>query len=259
MASSHTRAWTLHDKVALVTGATKGIGRAIADELAEFGARVWIVARAARDVEQTVHTLRENGHQANGIVADVSKAADRDRIVATVREKEQQLDVLVNNVGTNIRKKSLEYSDEEIRHLFETNLHSAFELCRMFHAQMKRAQSAAIVNVASTNGLTYARTGAPYSMTKAALIHLSRYLAVEWASDGIRVNAVAPWYIETPLTAGVLSNDAYRAEVMNRTPMHRIGRPEEVARAVAFLAMPASSYISGQCIAVDGAFTQYGF
>jgi Tropinone reductase 1 len=103
------------------------------------------------------------------------------------------------------------------------------------------------------------RTGSPYGMTKAALAQLTRNLAVEWAGDGIRVNAVAPWYIRTRRTEDVLADPAYLEEVLDRTPMGRIGEPEEVAGAVAFLCLPASSYVTGECIAVDGGFLRYGF
>ena len=116
-----------------------------------------------------------------------------------------------------------------------------------------------MVNNASVAGLTHLRTGAPYGMSKAAMIQLTRNLAVEWAAEGVRVNAVAPWYIRTPLAEQVLSDPAYRQDVLQRTPMGRVGEPEECARAIAFLCMPAAAYITGQCLAVDGGFSVYGF
>ncbi len=251
--------WSLKNCIAVVTGATKGIGRAAAEELASFGAKVYLVARSSDELQRCVDELQAKGYDAAGLVADLSLSEQRKNLVHDLSQREQKIHVLVNNVGTNIRKSTTEYTDEEIRLLFETNLHSAFDLCRSLYTTLVAAGGASIINVASTNGLTYARTGSPYSMTKAALIHMSRYLAVEWAKDNIRVNAVAPWYIRTPLTEGVLSKPEYHDEVVSRTPLRRIGTVDEVAHTISFLALPASSYITGQCIAVDGGFTQYGF
>ena len=169
------------------------------------------------------------------------------------------LNVLVNNAGTNIRKPTLAYSEDEWRSIFETNLTSAFEMCRLAHPLLAPHGQSAIVNVGSVSGLTHVRTGSPYGMTKAALHQLTRNLAMEWANDGIRVNSVAPWYIRTGRTEGVLADPAYLEEVLDRTPMRRIGTAEEVAAAVAFLCLPASAYVTGECIAVDGGFLRYGF
>ena len=124
---------------------------------------------------------------------------------------------------------------------------------------MKLQPNASITNVSSVAGRTHLRTGAPYGMTKAAMNQLTKNLAVEWAPDGIRVNVVAPWYIETPLAKQVLQNPEYRAEVIKRTPMKRVGRVEEAAAAVVSLCLPSASYITGQCLAVDGGFSVYGF
>jgi Tropinone reductase 1 len=251
--------WSLHGKRAVVTGGTKGIGKAIAEELARFGAEVSILARSSNDLQTVQQQFAQAGLNVHTIECDVADARARARCIELLSEADRPLHILVNNVGTNIRKRTVEYSADEVDFLLRTNLLSAFDLTKGLHPLLALAGGAAVVNVASTNGLTYARTGAPYSMTKAALIHLSRYWAVEWAGDGIRVNSVAPWYIRTPLTEGVLGNEAYYHEVLLRTPMKRVGTPEEVAHAVTFFCMPASSYITGQCLAVDGGFTQYGF
>lgn len=251
--------WSLTGQLAVVTGASKGIGAAVAAELLAFGATVLAVARKAPDLDAQVAEWQAAGHGAHGVVADVSQAAGRQRVLEAVARHGTQLHILVNNVGTNIRKPTVAYSPTEYQHLLATNLESAYGLCQGAYPLLKAAKGASIVNISSVAGLTHLRTGSIYGMTKAALIQLSRNLAVEWAADGIRVNAVAPWYIRTPLAAGVLSSPEYAEQVLSRTPLGRIGEPEEVGAAAAFLCLPAASYITGQCLSVDGGFTAYGF
>jgi tropinone reductase I len=247
-----TNRWDLAGKKALVTGATKGIGQAIAKEFLQLGAEVLIVARNIEGIEQQFSS-------SHSIAADVANPEDRKKIFGKIEDLWGRLDILVNNVGTNIRKKILEYTQEEYEFLINTNITSVFEICRLAHPFLKKGQNSSVVNMASVSGLTFIRTGAPYAMSKAAMIQLTRNLAVEWASDNIRVNVVAPWYIRTPLAETVLKNEEYLSSVLSRTPMKRIGEPEEVAGVVAFLCMPASAYITGQCIAIDGGFSIYGF
>ena len=251
--------WNLNGKTALITGGTRGIGKAIAEEFVGLGASVFIVARDADVLNETILSFNADIMVVDGLVADVSIPSDRLLIFEAIAKKWGRLDILVNNVGTNIRKKTLDYSEVEIQKIFNTNLFSSLELCRLMFPYLKKSDYASIVNLSSVAGITHLKTGIVYAMTKAAIIQMTKNLACEWASENIRVNAVAPWYIETPLAKQVLKDLDYLKSVLDRTPMKRIGKPAEVASAVAFLAMPASSYITGQCLVVDGGFSVYGF
>ena len=258
--------WRLDGQLALVTGGSAGIGLAIVRELLGFGARVLMVARDPEALERAREELEDEfGEDASGearvfaLAADVSDDEQRREILDWIEDRGEGLNILVNNAGGNLTRPSNEYTEEEWRAIFELNLFSAFELARYAYPLLTRHAASSIVNVGSVSGATHVRSGAPYGMSKAALHQMTRNLAVEWAEDGIRVNAVAPWYIRTRRTSGKLSDPDYLDEVLLRTPMGRVGEPEEVAAAVAFLCLPASGYITGEVIAVDGGFLRYGF
>jgi Tropinone reductase 1 len=235
--------WRLDGKTALVTGGTRGIGRAICEELAGLGAKVIAVARTV-----------DPAFPHEVLFGDVTVAADRKRIVERVSGP---LHVLVHNAGTNVRGPLVGYDDTTIEQLIALNLTAPLLLSRDLHPRLKEGK-ASVIHVGSVAGQVALPTGVAYAAAKAGLAQAARTLALEWAKDGIRVNTVAPWYTRTPLVESVLADPAKLAAIIARTPMGRIAEPGEVAAVVAFLAMGAASYVTGQCVSVDGGMSIQG-
>lgn len=251
--------WTLSGKVALVTGGSRGIGEAIVTEYLQLGATVWAVARPSGEFEaQISHWQAQFPGQLVAQALDLTQAQDRQTLVDRFGETGTPLDILVNNAGTNIRKATLDYTPEDYDRLVQLNQYAAFDLCGRCYPHLQASRAASVINIGSVYGIVSGQTGIPYAMTKAAIHQMTRSLAVEWAKDNIRVNTVAPGVIRTPLTAQALQDPDRLAKILASRPLKRVGDPVEVARVVAFLAMDASSYVTGDCIAVDGGFLALG-
>lgn len=246
--------WSLQGKKTLITGGTKGIGLAITRDFLELGAEVLVVARNTKSIQGKL----KNSANLFTVEGDLTDSSVRKILVQKIEENWGKLDVLVNNVGSNLRKKFVEYSEEEYRQVFETNLFSMMELTRLCYPLLKKSGNASVINIASVAGTFDVLSGPPYGITKAGIIQFTRHLTAEWSADNIRVNTISPWYIETPLSKPVLEQPERLEKIMARTPMGRIGQPEEVSALACFLAMDKSSYITGQNIMVDGGMSVKG-
>jgi 3-oxoacyl-[acyl-carrier protein] reductase len=240
---------SLEGQVALVTGSTRGIGRAIAERLATAGARVVV---CARDQAAVAATVSELGRGAVGCVADLSRPEAAVSVVGCALDAFGRLDVLVNNAGTSMVSDSLELTAAQWERTLALNLGSVFFCSREAARHMLAAGGGSIVNIASLQAYAPLAGRAAYSASKGGVVALTMSLAVEWAPK-IRVNAVAPGYVATPLIAGQIAKGELDAgTISSRTPLGRMARPEEIARAVLFLASDEASYVTGETLKVDG-------
>ena len=247
--------WNLKNKKAVITGGTKGIGRATVMEFLSLGAEVIFTARNKEEVSAFESDLQKDDFKAYGIAGDVSESSGIEAIFSEVKKRWDNLDILVNNAGINIRKAAVDYSEEEYQKIVAINLTAPFLLSRKLYPFLKKSGNAAIVNVASVSAVMDTKTGSPYGMSKAGLVMQTKNLATEWAKDGIRVNAMSPWFTQTPLTHNLLKIKERIDPILKHTPLGRVARAEEMANVIAFLAMDKSSYITGQNIVVDGGIT----
>ena len=244
--------WNLKNKKVLVTGGTKGIGKATVYELLELGASVLFNARNSQEVEAFELELKQKKYNATGIVADISIKEDQEKLSKWVESNWAYLDVVVNNAGHGINKPLNELTIEDYKKVVNTILIAPFEISLLMYPLLLKGNNSSVINVASIAGILNANTGLPYATSKAGLIHQTKCLAAEWAKDGIRVNSISPWFTDTPRAENLLKNEIIMKKIINRTPLNRVAQPEEVASVIAFLAMDKSSYITGQNIIIDG-------
>ncbi|KAG5118505.1 hypothetical protein AAZX31_12G056700 [Glycine max] len=252
--------WSLQGMTVLVTGGSKGIGYAIVEELAQLGATVHTCARNEAELNESLNEWNTKGYRVTGSVCDVASRAERQDLIARLSsEFNGKLNILVNNVGTNIWKDLLEYTEEDFLFLVNTNLQSAFHLCQLAHPLLKASEAASIVFISSIGGVVSINLGSVvYSATKGAMNQMTKNLACEWAKDNIRTNCVAPGMIRTPAADEYLKEGKIANAYIPRTPLGRFGEGDEVSSVVAFLCLPAASYVTGQIICVDGGFTVNG-
>lgn len=245
----------LDGQVALVTGGRSGIGAAIARAYAEAGAAVCLVSRSRDQLEAAAAAIAaETGARALALPADVSRSEEVDRVVAGALAELGRIDILVNSAGLGLIGPSTEFSDADWAAMLQTNLSSAFYCCRAVGKQMLARRYGRIVNISSILGEAGRGGAAAYCATKAGLLGLTRTLALEWATDGITVNALLPGYVPTELSQPVHDDPALNADVTARTAMARWGTLPEVAAAALYLASPAAAYTTGASLVVDGGY-----
>jgi 3-oxoacyl-[acyl-carrier protein] reductase len=243
----------LNGQVALVTGASRGIGRAIAERLAACGAKVAGVARSLQAMDGTLQAIRSAGGTAEGFEADVAVGAEVERVVAAVEAKFGAIHVLVNNAGITRDGLVLRMEEAGWDEVIDTNLKGTFLFTKAVGALMMRGRYGRVINISSVSGLMGNPGQANYSASKAGIIGFSKTVARELASRGITVNVVAPGFIMTDMTE--VLPEKIKTEVKERVPVRRLGKPEDIADLVCYLAGPAAGYITGQVIAVDGGMT----
>jgi 2-deoxy-D-gluconate 3-dehydrogenase len=259
------RTLDLAGRVALVTGASRGLGRAMARGLAEAGARVACVARSLPDLMSLAREIEAAGGEAVAVQADVTDLGQARAAVDRARERWGRLDVLVNNAGVGTPTLALDVDEAEWDHVIGTNLKSVFFLSQAAARAMlenpptepapegeKRAARGRVINISSMMGTLGGNRRSAYCASKGGVDALTRALAVEWARHPILVNAVAPGYIESDMTAGLQASEKFSRWVLERAPLRRWGTPEDVVGAVLYLASPASDYVTGTVLYVDG-------
>ena len=245
----------LTGKKAVVTGASRGIGRSIAEALARYGAEVVVTSRSLPGLDETLLSIRQAGGMAHGVALDVVHVGQCRSAVAEAGRLLGGIDILVNNAGTEEVRPSLEVDEALWDKILDTNLKGAF-FCAQAAARLMQAggRGGAIINLCSLTSSVGIPTAVPYGASKSGLLGMTRGLAAEWAGLGIRVNAIAPGYFRTAMTEAFYADEGWRTSMLPKIPFGRFGELSDLDGVAVFLASDASAYITGQCIPVDGGF-----
>jgi gluconate 5-dehydrogenase/2-deoxy-D-gluconate 3-dehydrogenase len=249
--------FSLEGKIAFVTGAGRGLGRAGALAFARAGADVVLVSRTRSQLEETAASVEGLGRKALVATADTRSRQEVGAAVRAAVEAFGRIDILFNNAGTNVRKPVVEMTDEDWHTIIETNVKGVFVVARAVACQMiAQPGGGCIINMSSASSVVPERDKVVYASSKGAVMQFTKGLAMELAPHGIRVNAIAPGYMLTPLVKDYVEDDAERRRrILSRIPLGRLGHPEEIGGALVFLASEAASYITGATIAIDGGWT----
>ena len=249
--------FSLPDKVALVTGAGRGIGRYLAQGLARYGADIIATGRTVSQLEEAAQEIRQLGRRCLVVPMDITQKADIEKGVEKAFQHFGRIDILVNNAGINIPKPALEVTEEDWRRVLDSNLTGLFFCCQAVGRIMVNQKSGKIINISSQTGTMAIQWRAAYCSSKAGVNLLTKVLALEWGPHNINVNAVAPTFIETPMTKPMLENPAFREMVLNKILLGRVGQPKDVLGAVIYLASEASDLVTGHVLLVDGGWTAH--
>ena len=250
--------FSLEGKVAVVTGGTSGIGRALSLGLADAGADVIATARRKEQVDKTADEIEARGRKSLRMASDVSDRSTLEALLAAVLERFGKVDILVNCAGIIKRAPTLDFAEAEWTNILNTNLTGTLRACQVFGRHMLERGYGRIVNISSLNSFVALSEVAAYAASKAGVASLTRSLAVEWSKKGVTVNAVAPGVFRTDLNAQLLDSTPRGQELLMRTPMGRFGKTEELIGATVYLASDAASFVTGQNIVVDGGFLASG-
>lgn len=250
-----SKLFDLSGKIAVITGASKGLGKDIAKLLATAGSRVAIVARDKEKLEAAAHELEIEGYDVLPLVCDLSKVEGIPMIMKQVYDHFGQIDILINNAGLNIPKPAEEVTEKDWDAILDINLKSAFFCSQAAGRYMVQRNQGKIVNVSSQMAFVGYYNRSAYCASKGGLTQMTRALAIEWAKHRINVNAIAPTFIETPMTESMFCDPDFREEVISRIPLGRLAKVEDLYGAMLYLSSHASDMVTGQTIVVDGGWT----